>query len=588
MDCCHEEQPLTFEDGERHYLLMGNPNVGKSVIFSKLTGKQVLAANYAGTTVSFTKGELIGSKGKASLIDVPGTYSLQATSPAEEVAIQLLNEKVDAIICVLDATNLERNLYLALDLLQRGVPIVFALNLIDVAERHGITIDVPLLEKLLGVPVIPTIAVRNIGLTKLVAKCNQAANRKGQSLPPASVTATTKDQKKIAKEITDKVETETDREPTFLEKLGDWAMVPFPGIPIALVILMMSLGVVVGGGKGLRAVIFLPFLNDVYIPFMEGIVQRFVTEGVLYNLLVGEFGVLIKAFEWPFALILPYVFLFYIVLSVLEDSGYLPRLGVLMDGLLRKIGVQGSTIIPFIMGYGCAVPAIIGTRVATTKKERLVVASLVTLAIPCTAQTGAFIALLGDHSLTLLLLVFLVSFMVIFVVGIILNKLIKGTVDPLLIEVPNLLLPNGKALTRKIGLRVKHFMIEAWIPMVIGILIAASVIETGFLSSVGEYVKPVVVDWLGLPEEASIALVLGIIRRELGVLPLLQLDLSLLQMFVGSVVALLYLPCFSVFAVLMKEFKPKVALLITISTIVFAFLVGGVINQTVRFIAGLM
>lgn len=585
MDCCHDEQhPLTFDEGQRNYLLMGNPNVGKSVIFSKLTGKQVLTANYAGTTVSYTKGELIGTKGKASLIDVPGTYSLQATSPAEEVAVELLNQKVDAIICVLDATNLERNLYLALDLLERKVPIVFALNVIDVAERQGITIDVTLLEQLLGAPVIPTIAVRNIGLTKLVAKCNQQASRQRQSVP---VRDYTQDQKQMSKEIADKVETIIDREATFLEKLGDWAMVPFPGIPIAILVLIMALGVVVGGGKGLRAVIFLPFLNDVYVPFMEGLVQTKVTEGVIYNLLVGEFGVLIKAFEWPFALILPYVFLFYVVLSVLEDSGYLPRLGVLMDGLLRKIGVQGSTIIPFIMGYGCAVPAIIGTRAATTKKERLVVASLVTLAIPCTAQTGAFIALLGDHSLALLLLVFLVSFTVIIVVGIILNKLIKGNVDPLLIEVPNLLVPSGRALTKKIGLRVKHFMIEAWIPMVIGILIAASVIETGFLNSIGEYVKPVVVDWLGLPEEASIALVLGIIRRELGVLPLLQLDLSLLQMFVGSVVALLYLPCFSVFAVLMKEFKTKVALTITVSTIVFAFLVGGVINQTARIIAGL-
>lgn len=586
MDCCQQDEQLSQKGGARRFLLMGNPNVGKSVIFSKLTGKQVLAANYAGTTVSFAQGEMIGSKGKATLIDVPGTYSLQATSQAEQVAVELLDEDVDAIICVLDATNLERNLLLALDILRKNIPVVFALNLSDIAERKGITIDVKKLEQTLGAPVIPTVAVRNIGLTKLVSRCYDVANKGCSQQIQHSVDL--EDLHMAAEEIASSVETIEDRKPTFLEKLGDWAMKPFPGIPIALFVLILALAVVVGGGKALRTVFFLPILYDYYTPFVTYLVSYFVTEGMIFGLLVGEFGVLIKAFEWPIALILPYVFLFYIVLSILEDSGYLPRLGVLMDGLLRKIGVQGSTIIPFIMGYGCAVPAIIGTRAATTQKERLVVAVLVTLAIPCTAQTGAFIALLGDHSLLLLLLVFLVSFMVILIGGLILNRTIKGKVDPLLIEVPNLLMPNGKALMKKIGLRTKHFMIEAEIPMIIGILIAAVVIETGLLSSAGTYVKPIVVDWLGLPEEASIALVLGIIRRELGVLPLLQLDLSLLQMFVGSVVALLYLPCLSVFAVLMKEFKTKVAVLISISTIVFAFLIGGLINQTVTFITSFL
>ncbi|MBU9713470.1 50S ribosome-binding GTPase, partial [Bacillus tamaricis] len=339
MDCCHEEGALLFENGERTFLLMGNPNVGKSVIFSKLTGRQVLAANYVGTTVSFTKGELIGSKGKTSLIDVPGTYSLKATSQAEKLAIQLLDEDVDAIIFVLDATNLERNLLLSIELLQRDIPIIFALNLIDVAERMGITIDVPLLEKLLGVPVIPTIAVRNIGLNKLMSTCNRVVKNPYKYIN--SVPQNIESPHELAKDIVRMVEKTEERTPTFMEKFGDRAMVPFPGIPIAFFVLIFALAVVVGGGKGLRAIIFLPLLNNIYTPFVEGMVNRFVTEGIIHSLLVGEFGVLIKAFEWPIALILPYVFLFYIVLSVLEDSGYLPRLGVLMDGLLRKIGVQG-------------------------------------------------------------------------------------------------------------------------------------------------------------------------------------------------------------------------------------------------------
>lgn len=583
---CHQEtnNRNSLSACDKKILLMGNPNVGKSVIFSKLTGKQVLTGNYSGTTVSYTKGDLIRTEG-STLIDVPGTYSLQATSEAEKVAVDLLNADVNLIICVLDATNLERNLLLAFDLVNKKIPIIFALNLTDIAEKQGITIDINKLEDLLGVPVVPTIATRNIGLNKLMGLSKQAMEQ--HRIPSKRFSSNFEEKRLLAKQIIQAVQKIEERQPSFRETFGELSMKPFPGFPIAFFVLALTLAVVVGGGKGIRSLVLLPFLNEIYTPFVTKIVSFFVTDGIIYRLLVGEFGVLIKAFEWPIALILPYVFLFYLALSFLEDSGYLPRLGVLVDGLFRKIGVHGNTVIPFIMGYGCAVPAIIGTRAATTLKERLIVASLVTLGIPCVAQIGAFIALLGDHSITLLGLMFLLSFIIIFIAGVILDKLLPGKVDPLLIEVPNMLVPNGKTLIRKIKMRTKHFMVEAEIPMIIGVLIAAIVIETGMLNSVDFYIRPIVVDWLGLPEEASIALVLGIIRRELGVLPLLQLDLTLLQMFVGSVVALLYLPCMSVFAVLMKEFKTKVAILISLSTILFAFLVGGLINHMVTFVSSL-
>ncbi|MCD8501112.1 MAG: ferrous iron transporter B [Bacillaceae bacterium] len=539
---CHQETK-DHDTLNKNILLMGNPNVGKSVLFSKLTGKQVLTGNYSGTTVSLTKGELIQTDG-CTLIDVPGTYSLQATSEAEKVAVSLLGGDVDLIICVLDSTNLERNLFMAFDLINRKVPIIFALNLVDIAERQGISIDVKALERNLGVPVVPTIATRNVGLNKLIGVSKQVMSKK--QIASKRFPTNIEEKRLMAKGVVKEVQQVEERKPSSREIFGEVAMKPFPGIPIAIFVLSLTLAVVVGGGKGIRSLVLLPFLHEIYTPFVTKVVSYFVVDGVVYHLLVGEFGVLIKAFEWPVALILPYVFLFYSVLSILEDSGYLPRLGVLVDGLLRKIGVPGNTIIPFVMGYGCAVPAIIGTRAATTLKERLIVSSLVTLAIPCVAQIGAFIALLGDHSITLLGLMFVLSFLIIFVAGVILNKLLPGKVDPLLIEVPNMLIPNGKTLIRKIKMRTVHFMTEAEVPMIIGILIAALVIETGMLNSVSHYIKPIVVEWLGLPEEASIALVLGIIRRELAVLPLLQLDLTLLQMFVGSVVALLYLPCMSV------------------------------------------
>lgn len=586
---CHstEQEELHIDEDDLQILLMGNPNVGKSVVFSKLTGMEVMSANYTGTTVTYTKGKIRHRDKKGILIDVPGTYSLEATSPAEEVAVDFLkNSSADAVICVLDATNLERNINFALQVKQYGKPTVFALNLIDVAERQGIHIDVKKLEEALGAPVVPTVAIRNVGLRELIERTWETAQRK-EALKLDEV-LTEEERWQLVGKIIKETQQVEHRHPTLLEKLGDLSIQPFPGLPLAFIVLALALGVVVGGGKGLRSVIFLPIVNNWIVPFFRSIVSMFVAEGILYNVLVGEYGIFVKGIEWPFALILPYVFLFYIVLSFLEDSGYLPRLGVLVDATLRRLGVHGGNIVPFIMGYGCAVPAILGTRASTSFKERLLVSSLVSLAVPCAAQTGAFIALLGDHSALVLVLVYLISFVAILTAGMLLNKVIPGKTEPMLLEIPNLLMPDRQALTKKIWIRTKEFMVEAEVPMMLGVGFAALVAETGMLNAISYYVAPLTTGWLGLPSEATLGLLLGVIRRELAVLPLLELNLTTLQLLVGAVVALFYIPCLSVLGVLIKEFGMKIALAIGVSTIVIAFLIGGIINQVGNFVIALL
>src|SRR5690606_2790456 len=175
--------------------------------------------------------------------------------------------------------------------------------------------------------------------------------------------------------------------------LGEQMIKPFPGIFISLAIMVLALGVIVGGGKALRAALLLPLVNQVIVPFFRGIFASFIPEGMLLNVLIGEYGIFVISFEWIIALILPYVFLFYMVFSFLEDSGYLPRASVLFDNIMRKLGVQGGSLITIFMGYGCAVPAIIGSRAATTYKERLMISTAVCFAIPCISQTGALISL---------------------------------------------------------------------------------------------------------------------------------------------------------------------------------------------------
>ncbi len=575
-----------IEKLDNKILLIGNPNVGKSVIFSALTNIHVISSNYAGTTVDYTSAKINIEGNDYTLIDVPGTYSLSATSPAELVAVNFVKSGAKAAICVLDATNLTRNLNLAFELMQYDIPVVFSLNLMDIAQRKGIKISTQLLSAELGAPVVETIAVKQTGLEELKKtvleviqnkKSGSCANCAKCKCAQQSEAKTQKEIWQKSEEIIKKCVTNTKENLTFIDKLGENMVKPWPGAPIAVVIMVSALAIVVFGGKALRAVVFTPLVN-VIIGFFVDLISGFGLPTIINNILVGEYGIFVIGFEWPFGLILPYVTLFYVVFTFLEDCGFLPRVAVLFDNIMRKMGVQGGSLISLIMGYGCAVPAIIGTRTATTNKERIMITSMVCFAVPCISQSGALIGLLGEQSFLLLLLIFLVSFAVIFVVGFVTGKMLKGKVDPIIIEVPNLLLPEKKAYGKKLMIRLKGFLLEAEGPMLVAVVIAAVFVEAGILNSFATFIEPVVSGMLGLPKEASLFLLLGVIRREMAVAPLLDMNLNSLQLFVGCVVALLYVPCISVLGVISREFNAKVSVFIGVSTFVSAILLGSVIN----------
>jgi len=591
-------------------LLMGNPNVGKSIFFTELTGIHAMSSNYAGTTVTFMEGRFKLGENEYTLVDVPGTYSLEPTSEAETVATEFVKSGAAAIICVLDASNLERNLRLALELQQYNIPIVYALNLWDIAERHGIEINAKLLEQELGAPVVPTVAVKKQGLKELLKHLefelesgiigntcveDDACEKSNcASCPFNRFGKHGSDVFTSAKEISRRVSRKTTSNLKFIDKLGANMVKPFPGIPIALLVMALAIAAVVFGGRGLRAGLLLPLvqgwnINGVYygiVPLFQWIFTAIIPEGMLLNILIGEFGIFVISFEWILALIFPYVLLFYVVFTFLEDTGYLPRISVLFDNIMRKLGVQGGSLIHTIMGYGCAVPAIIGSRAATSRKERIVIAAAICFAIPCISQTGALIGLFAEFAWWMLPAVFGFSIFLFIMVTLIAGKLVKGKVDPLIIEVPNLLMPNGKAFGRKLATRMRHFLKDAEKPMLIAIIIAAVLAESGLLAMIATHAEPLVSGWLGLPSEAVTALILGIVRREMSVAPLLALELTTLQAFVGGVVSLMYIPCISVFAILAKEFKARTAIIISLGTIALALFVGGLINHIGVFFGG--
>jgi ferrous iron transport protein B len=561
-------------------LLMGSPNVGKSVIFSRLTGVRVIASNYPGTTVGYTRGTMRLGGEKVEVIDVPGTYTLDPTCKAEEVAVEMCADG-DLIINVVDATNLERNLNLTLQLLKKNIPLVVALNLWDEAKHIGITIDEKKLEELLGVPVIPTVAVTGEGILHLV-------NR----LPEAKLGQLTYEDEERWHEIgriTEQVQQVTHRHHTFLERLGDASIHPITGIPLALVALFLAFYIIRFIGEGLIGHLFEPIFNGLWAPLMMKLSAILGSGGFLHNILIGKLvggeidfvesmGLLTTGLFVPMAMVLPYVFAFYLILSFLEDSGYLPRLAVLVDTLMHRMGLHGLAIIPMLLGLGCNVPGAMSTRILETRKERFISVTLMAICIPCAAQLAMIVGLVGKAGTRGLVVVFGTLFLVWIILGYLMNLLIRGESPEIFVEIPPYRLPYFSGLAKKIWMRIEGFLREAVPFVTLGVLIVNVLYTLRVIEFVGRVTAPVVTGVLGLPREAVAALMVGFLRKDVAVGMLSPLGLNLNQLVVASVVLAMYFPCVATFVVMAKELGLRDMILSMLIMIVATLLVGGVLN----------
>ncbi|MCP1662612.1 MULTISPECIES: ferrous iron transporter B [Methanocalculus] len=574
-----DQHRRTNQARESQVLLIGPPNIGKSVIFNRLSGIHVGMANYPGTTVDYTEGIARFGDIRAHIVDTPGTYTLTASNEAEEVAVAFLEKRPDLVVCVLDASHLESSIFLALQVLEFGLPTLVVVNRMDLCRERGLHLDSDALSKELGVPVLTTIALDGDGVDELRDRISAALS--GDLPEPGRRQDASWE---LAESIKNRViQRRGGSKERLRDRIGDASMRPWPGILIALLVMASVFGIVLGLGMGLRQFILLPIVRDFIIPLIVTGVDALVDPGLLRNILVGDYGFLTKGIEWPLTLIMPYVLSFYLALCILEDSGYLPRLGVMLDGLLTKIGLSGPSIIPLLLGYGCGIPAIISTRALASRKNRLMVALMASISIPCIAQTGAFISLLAAQSPLALVFVAFLSFVTLIASGVILNRLIPGRTMPMVMEMPDLLMPRARMIGKKMWVQTRHYLVEAVPAVVGGVAVAAILYETGWMARLGTFMSPLVTGWLRLPEEAAVPLLLGIFRRELTVLPLLDMNLSVLQLVVGAVVALYYVPCIAMMAILYREFGAYFALLTFVITTVLAFFIGGLIAHTGAF-----
>jgi ferrous iron transport protein B len=627
-------------------LLVGNPNVGKSALFNKLTGQYVTVSNYPGTTVEVAHGHCPQLGKEIEIVDTPGMYSLLPITDEERVASDILfSPRVRTVIHVVDAKNIDRMLGLTLQLIEAGRPVVLALNMIDEARRLGIRIDHATLSLRLGIPVIPTVSISGEGIVDLIhnlksppplsplhIECGtlieQAIIDISTHLSPASPIAPRAraslllqgDQRERERLVQEKEEqvastilaivaatraklnhsphyyvtlslrthvgqilagcvSKPERTPDKVRKALDRiCTMPLTGYPLVALVLYFGLYQFVGKFGAGTCVNFLEnnIFQSHFLPWVTRLVDSTIAWAPLRDLLAGDYGIITLGVRYAIAIIFPIVGAFFLVFATLEDSGYLPRLALLVDRGFKRIGLNGRAVIPIVLGFGCDTMATLVTRTLETKRERIICTLLLALAIPCSAQLGVILGLLSQSGAAIAIWAGVVLFIML-LSGWLAAKLLPGEPPMFYMELPPLRLPTlGNVLVKTYTRMVWYF--REILPMFI---LASVLIWVGQITHLFQVMvhnmKPVV-RALGLPDESAVAFLFGFFRRDYGAAGLYDLQktgvMTVHQLTVAAITLTLFLPCIAQFLVMQKERGTKVTLWISLGVLLTAFGVG--------------
>lgn len=633
--------------------LVGQPNVGKSVIFHRLTGRYVNVSNYPGTTVEVTRGALRDRPGQM-LLDTPGVLTLPARSEDEQATAHiLLNEQLKTLVQVGDAKNLRRTVQLALLLAEAGVPMVLALNMMDEVRARGMTFDTGRLATELGLSVVPTVATGNEGIAALssamdVAKvpvfrlayandieatvddlvgmlpkahlsgrviallylagdkatetwlASQAEKQAGSQNIDLSALAARREllQEKFTEPLAEVLQRarmmaadaivqrvmknagQTGN--ALVQRIGQWSVHRWYGWPIVALVLYAVYAFVGQFGAGvLVGLLENDLFKGIINPWFQQLVTTWVPFVWLQQLLVGPYGLWTMGMTYAIALILPIVTTFFIAFGILEDSGYFARLSVLSNRAFKMLGLNGRAILPMVLGLGCVTMATLTTRILHTPRERLIVTFLLALAIPCSAQLGVVMGMLASYGMGAFLIWLGTVIFILFTVGWLSGKLVKGKRIPLMTELPPMRLPMLSNVAKKTWSRLKWYLMEVIPLFLIGAALMFVLDLIGFLPWLVKAGEPLVTGWLGLPKEASAALLMGFLRRDFGATGLFALGSSLSpeQGLVGLVTLTIFVPCIASTMMIIKEQGLKTAVIMTGIIIPLAFLIGGLMHR---------
>ncbi len=617
-------------------VLVGNPNVGKSVLFGALTGKYVTVSNYPGTTVEVSRGHAHILGRRVLVVDTPGAASFIPSSEDERVTRDiLLDSPPRAVIVVGDAKNLERTLLLAIQVAEMELSFVLCLNMMDEARARGLDFDEDVLGRRLGVAAVPTVAVRREGMGRLTdalgdprtgavhvrypAPVEDAIARVAPRMPASHLSARAlailtlcgdetlspwlsrrlddddlrfldEERQRLRRLFPDHLACvvararlaearrivreasrapESDRiEPSRTARWLDRAATHwFWGLPVlAGVLAACYLFVGVFGAKILVDLLENGLFGKILSPAATAAAQRWIPWAIVRDLFVGPYGIITMALAYSLALVLPIVGTFFLAFGALEDSGYLPRLAVMVNRVFKKMGLNGKAVLPMVLGLGCDTMATLTTRILETPKERLIVILLLALGVPCSAQLSVVMAMLSGLSIWAVLIWAAVVLGIIVLVGRLAATILPGRGSDFVLELPPLRLPRPGNIALKTLARIEWYLKEAVPLFVLGTLILFTADRLRLLGALERLARPVVTGWLGLPPQTAEVFVIGFLRRDFGAAGLFELArqgrLNPVQIVVSMVTITLFIPCIANFFMIVKERGWKIALAI--------------------------
>jgi len=573
----------------RTVAFIGNPNCGKTTLFNRYTGAKLKIANWPGVTVEKKEGEYVFQNQKLKLVDLPGIYSLNSYSIEEVVSKDyLLSKEVDVIVDIIDASSLERNLYLALQLLEFGKPVILALNMMDIVKARGMKIDIKKLSEILGAPVVAISAIEGTGLDELM-RC--ISNIKFNIKEKRFNTYNLKEDENTINKRYEYIENiiknciiNKEKKEVITDKIDRIVTNKILGVPIFLCIMAFIFFLTFKIGDGVKEV-FESFL-EIFSNYTRGLlinleVGEVITSLIIDGILAGVGGILT---------FLPNIFILFLALAILEDSGYMARVAYVMEGIMEKIGLAGKSFIPMILGFGCTVPAIMATRTLEDRRDRLKTILIIPF-ISCSAKIPIYVLFSGmffrEYSAIVSFSMYIIGIIVAMVVASVMSKIENNKYkEPLLIELPEYKMPSIKTVWIYVESKIKDYLEKAGTTIFIASVILWCLLNFGvdglvqnpedsFAGQIGKSLVPILQP-AGLGYwQIAVALISGLAAKEVVVssmsilygindlsntigtgsllVTLTEIGFNSLNAFCMMVFCLLYVPCIASIAVIKKE-----------------------------------
>lgn len=568
--------------------LLGNPNVGKTTLFNELTGSKQYVGNWPGVTVDKKEGFFEDIK----IVDLPGIYAMDTFSNEEKVSKAFLQEEeVDLILNIVDASNLERNLYLTTQLKEFDIPIVLAVNMVDVLEAKGIHIDYKKLEEKFNVTIVPISAARKQGLNELKTVLKRNNFSKAHDVEQFKFNS----EKEAYKYIDDVLSTclkKNDNREALSEKVDRILLNPFLAYPIFILMMILTFMITFSWVGQPLSDILDELLNDSFMPWVSGLLsnsspwfQSLIVDGIIS----GVGGILV---------LLPVILSLFVCITILEDSGYMARVAFLMDKLMRKMGLSGKAFIPMMVGFGCSVPAIMTARTLESEKDRKLTALLIPL-MSCNARLPVytvFAAVFFESNQGLIVgSLYLLGIVMAFLIGMLFkNTLFKKDEEPFIIELPEYKIPQLKSVANQTFDKAKGFVKKAgtiifamsviiWFLSNFSITGMVEEVNDSILASIGGFIAPIFSP-LGFGNwQSAVSLLSGLLAKE-SVLASMEVifsgDLSVVlpmhfttvSSYAFLVFILLYTPCISVIGAMKKEYGTKMTIFSVCYQLVLAWI----------------